>query len=56
MNIGTDCIALDNSLDTQFSTHMPCKKCGIVNTESLANLGAAATGARGTSPGRSPPK
>ena len=39
VNIGTDCIALDNSLDTQFSTHMLCKKYGIVNTESLANLG-----------------
>jgi kynurenine formamidase len=39
VNIGTDCVALDNSLDTQFSTHMLCKKYGIVNTESLANLG-----------------
>ena len=39
VNIGTDCIALDNSLDPQFSTHMLCKKYGIVNTESLANLG-----------------
>ena len=39
VNIGTDCIALDNSLDTQFSTHMLCKQYGIVNTESLANLG-----------------
>jgi kynurenine formamidase len=39
VNIGTDCIALDNSLDTQFQTHMLCKKYGIVNTESLANLG-----------------
>ena len=32
VNIGTDCIALDNSLDPQFSTHMLCKKYGIVNT------------------------
>lgn len=39
VNIGTDCIALDNSLDEQFSTHMVCKQYGIVNTESLANLG-----------------
>ena len=39
VNIGTDCVALDNSLDTQFSTHMLCKKYGTVNTESLANLG-----------------
>jgi kynurenine formamidase len=39
VNIGTDCIALDNSLDPQFQTHMLCKKYGIVNTESLANLG-----------------
>lgn len=39
VNIGTDCAGIDNTLDTQFSGHMVCKKYGIVNTESLANLG-----------------
>lgn len=38
VNIGTDCAGIDNSLDVQFSGHMVCKKYGIVNTESLANL------------------
>lgn len=38
VNIGTDCMGLDNTLDTQFSSHMVCKKYGIVNTESLTNL------------------
>lgn len=38
INIGTDCAGLDNTLDIQFSGHMVCKKYGIVNTESLANL------------------
>lgn len=38
VNIGTDCAGLDNTLDLQFSGHMVCKKYGIVNTESLANL------------------
>lgn len=39
VNIGSDCVAIDNSLDTQFSAHMACKRFGIVNTEGLANLG-----------------
>lgn len=38
VNIGTDCPGIDNSLDLQFSGHMVCKKYGLVNTESLANL------------------
>lgn len=38
VNIGTDCMGLDNTLDIQFSSHMVCKKYGIVNTESLTNL------------------
>jgi kynurenine formamidase len=38
VNIGTDCMGLDNTLDAQFSSHMVCKKYGIVNTESLTNL------------------
>jgi kynurenine formamidase len=38
VNIGTDCAGLDNTLDLQFSGHMVCKKYGIVNTESVANL------------------
>lgn len=38
VNIGTDCPGIDNSLDVQFSGHMVCKKYGLVNTESLANL------------------
>jgi len=38
VNIGTDCMGLDNTLDVQFSSHMVCKKYGIVNTESLTNL------------------
>jgi kynurenine formamidase len=39
VNIGTDCAGLDNTLDLQFAGHMVCKKYGLVNTESLANLG-----------------
>jgi kynurenine formamidase len=39
VNIGSDCNAIDNSLDEAFSGHMVCKKYGIVNTEHLANLG-----------------
>ncbi|NDK88608.1 cyclase family protein [Gordonia desulfuricans] len=39
VNIGTDCNAIDNSLDNTFSGHMVCKKYGIVNTEHLTNLG-----------------
>lgn len=39
VNIGTDCGAIDNSLDTSFAAHMVCKKYGIVNTEHLAKLG-----------------
>ncbi|WP_082921173.1 cyclase family protein [Rhodococcus sp. D-6] len=39
VNIGTDCNAIDNSLDTSFAGHMVCKKYGIVNTEHLQNLG-----------------
>lgn len=39
VNIGSDCAAIDNSLDVAFSGHMVCKKYGIVNTEHLANLG-----------------
>lgn len=39
VNIGSDCAAIDNSMDTAFSGHMVCKKYGIVNTEHLANLG-----------------
>ena len=39
VNIGTDCVGIDNMLDDQFSGHMVCKKYGIVNTENLANLG-----------------
>jgi kynurenine formamidase len=39
VNIGTDCVGIDNMLDEQFSAHMACKKYGIVNTENLANLG-----------------
>jgi kynurenine formamidase len=38
VNIGTDCAGIDNTLDVQFAGHMVCKKYGIVNTESLANL------------------
>lgn len=38
INIGSDCAGVDNSLDPQFSTHMLCKKYGIVNTEGLTNL------------------
>lgn len=40
VNIGSDCAGVDNSLDTQFSIHMLCKKYGIVNTEGLTNLEA----------------
>ncbi|MCV7229423.1 cyclase family protein [Mycolicibacterium komossense] len=39
VNIGSDCNAIDNSLDNSFPGHMVCKKYGIVNTEHLANLG-----------------
>ncbi|MFI5433071.1 cyclase family protein [Rhodococcus baikonurensis] len=39
VNIGTDCNAIDNSLDNSFAGHMVCKKYGIVNTEHLQNLG-----------------
>ncbi|BBY65876.1 cyclase family protein [Mycolicibacterium helvum] len=39
VNIGTDCNAIDNSMDNTFPGHMVCKKYGIVNTEHLANLG-----------------
>lgn len=39
VNIGTDCVGIDNMLDDQFSGHQVCKKYGIVNTENLANLG-----------------
>lgn len=39
VNIGTDCVGIDNMLDDQFSGHMVCKKYGLVNTENLANLG-----------------
>lgn len=38
VNIGTDCVGIDNPLDAQFSGHMVCKKYGIVNTENLSNL------------------
>ncbi len=38
VNIGTDCVGIDNSLDRQFPGHMLCKKYGITNTENLANL------------------
>ncbi len=40
VNIGTDCAGIDNTLDMQFSGHMVCKKYGLTNTESLANLGS----------------
>lgn len=43
VNIGTDCNAIDNSLDSTFAGHMVCKKYGIVNTEHLANLGGLAS-------------
>jgi kynurenine formamidase len=39
VNIGTDCVGIDNMLDDKFSAHMVCRKYGIVNTENLANLG-----------------
>ena len=38
VNIGTDCVGIDNALDVQFSGHMVCKKYGITNTENLAHL------------------
>ena len=38
VNIGTDCMGIDNTLDMQFQGHMVCKKYGIVNTENLAHL------------------
>ena len=38
VNIGTDCMGIDNTLDMQFAGHMVCKKYGIVNTENLAHL------------------
>lgn len=39
VNIGTDCVGIDNMLDDKFSAHMVCRKYGLVNTENLANLG-----------------
>jgi kynurenine formamidase len=39
VNIGTDCVGIDNMLDEQFSAHQVCRKYGLVNTENLANLG-----------------
>ena len=38
VNVGTDCVGIDNMLDEQFMGHMACKKHGIINTENLANL------------------
>ena len=38
VNIGTDCVGIDNALDVQFSGHMVCKKYGITNTENLSHL------------------
>lgn len=43
VNLGTDCTAIDNSLDVKFSGHMVCKKYGIVNTENMTNLGQLAS-------------
>lgn len=39
VNVGTDCVGIDNLLDNEFSAHMACKKYGLVNTENIGNLG-----------------